>query len=127
MKATITCAAALAVMGAVWNHRAFAGEKDINPVVVTVTATGGYAYGSLGSARNSSDGTEDIGCTFTPGSASCTATNSSGLTRSCTAPGLGLAGLSDDAYIYFSWSNGSTNCTDFIMLNWSANEPKKLP
>src|SRR6478672_955740 len=68
---------------------AFAGLRTTNTVVVVNTAASKYAYGSLGSARNSVDTLQYIGCTVYAGTA--TPTRVSCFARNAASPGVYLS------------------------------------
>ena len=94
----------------------------------------GYAAGTVGYARNSTDNsTEAIGCYFWgnagggAGAGGCEATNAQGVYRSCVTNDASLLatmrGLNGDSYLWFWWdANG--NCTSIWVSNNSAFEPK---
>jgi hypothetical protein len=111
---------------------AFAGMKSDFQVYASTVA--GFAEGSLGSARNSADGTQYIGCTMyaysgSPLSAYCYAINAAGLYVTCTTstPLLVNAAraLRSDGFLYFRWdSNGG--CTAISATTSSYDNPKQL-
>ena len=110
-----------------------AGPKYSYPVSVGSD----YVYGSLGTARNSADGNQAIGCTtsgqFSNGvgynMAFCSATDSQGRSASCwVASNAGtmaqsLASLGTDSLLYFTF-DASGNCTFIYVENYSYFEPK---
>ncbi len=110
-----------------------AGQKASYPVSIG----SGTAYGSVGTARNSADGSQMIGCT-TIGQlsngvgynmASCSATDSQGRSASCwvasnsSAMAQSLASLGTDSFLYFTF-DASGNCTFIYVENYSMFEPK---
>jgi hypothetical protein len=113
---------------------AVAGFKQSAEVFISDPLT--RAMGSLGSARNSADLTQYIGCTvytFSNGSATmtCTARDSTAVTRSCStnntmAPGMVEAArhITTDSYIFFKWGPGG-ECTELHITNNSYHAPKK--
>jgi hypothetical protein len=117
--------AAVALLGT----GALAGSKS-NPTVVVDTVVR-EAFGSLGSARNSADAVQYIGCTVVSSAAStsvsCTARNSAGTIGSCTSTNATLVdaarNLDGDAYIYFSWDAGGS-CTLLSVAKSSVYTPK---
>lgn len=134
-----TRAAAIALTAA-WlalGGAAEAGQRTTVPVFIDTVNR--WAEGSLGSARNSTDLVQYIGC-HTVGDAAvphsttqCWAQNSAGVVVSCTfrnvagstlSPSFGVPILSNNAYLSFSWdANG--NCDDFYVEALSRYEPKK--
>lgn len=108
---------------------AAAGMRDYVPVWIS----GGAAGGTIGSARNSADTVEYIGCQVssnwggTPWAA-CYAKNSSGsyLTCSSSAPGLVdvAKNIYADAYIYF-YRNSDGSCGNLFIDNCSSYEPRR--
>ena len=115
-----------------------AGRKTTAAVVInTATRT---ASGSLGSARNSSDSTQYIGCQATyypnldPNSGSfssttyfCYARSSAGTTGACSVP-LSTdfvdiyAPIAEDSFLQFSW-DAAGNCTSLRVENYSYYAP----
>jgi len=108
---------------------AFAGEVTSNPV----TVGSGYAYGSLHSARTSSDSKQFIGCsvfgivgTPTTSYVACSATNAAGAVFNCATsnPSTALfqSALAVNAATYvFMESNSSGNCVYIYVQNASSN------
>ena len=115
-----------AVLGAA--SVALAGEKASYPVVVGDS----YAYGTTGSARNSADTQQKIGCEIWAGpgyrNAYCAARNSSGVQRSCWTDDpqmLEVAStVTTDSYISFSFNTGGA-CTFIFVRNGSEMGPKQ--
>ncbi len=112
---------------------AWAGQKRRDPV--TVLNGGRLAYGSVGTARNSADGNQSIGCTFyvwngTDSAVQCTATDAAGNSGSCTLyyPSQlwrdAVSTINGDSYIAFYW-DASWNCTQIEIRNRSEYEPKQ--
>lgn len=103
---------------------ALAGLK-INSTV-TVNTTSRYATGALGSARNSADSVQYIGCSVTDsaGSAfvSCSARNSAGRFASCTSSDVGkvsaASSINSDSYIYFRYDSSGV-CTYLSVSTFS--------
>jgi hypothetical protein len=102
-----------------------------SPSTVGVTPSAGY--GSMGSARNSSDTRQYIGCsvdTYATGTAAsvyCSATDASGRTAACASynPVLVAAAnsLSGDSYVAF-YFDGSGTCTELYTTTASSFAPK---
>jgi hypothetical protein len=98
---------------------AFAGVKVPVPVYFTDydTPYGQSANGVLGSARNSSDPNESIGCyVYNYGSGAfgyCSAVDSNGVIHACSAWSAEMLAtmraLSSDSFLSFSW-DGLGNC-----------------
>ncbi|NVI98489.1 hypothetical protein HV824_10175 [Myxococcus sp. AM009] len=106
-----------------------AGEKVNKPVQVTSE----HASGPLGSARNSPDAVQRIGCSITTyaGSApllTCFA-HSLNTYGSCTSDDPYLVttarAINGDSYILFRW-NALGRCTSLYVENASAYAPKQL-
>jgi hypothetical protein len=128
MKKNFRLHAALAL--AAWATSAFAGYKDSYPVGVDGTSR--YAYGYLGTAFNSPDNVQYIGCSISAhvsGTyATCEARSLANVTRSCstTHPDLlaAIRMINDDSFVFFTWDT-SYVCTQIITLNYSWSEPKR--
>jgi hypothetical protein len=110
---------------------AMAGYKYSLPVSISDTSK--TAYGVMGSARNSSDTAQYIGCNVSTfaGSApstTCSAVNSAGTSRSCTTYDAKIVevakAISGESYIRFYW-NTSGECTQLTVAHFSQYEPKK--
>ena len=106
---------------------AFAGSKQSYPVGISV----GWAWGSLGSTRNSADINSFISCTtyawpnYAP-SMSCSAyTGSAYASCSSSDPSLIAAAqsISANSYVAFYWDPGSAKCTLLQINNGSLYEP----
>ena len=101
---------------------------------VTVDMTNRQAVGPLGSARNTADGFQEIGCNLfvnTLGNTGgyCYATTSKGVRAVCNLSGseqVDLArNLSSDSMLWFQW-NSSNQCTYIQTGVGSSWEPKVL-
>ncbi|WP_224245467.1 hypothetical protein [Hyalangium gracile] len=117
---------------------AWAGAKVRGSVAITFSGGNGTASGRLGSARNSSDTVQYIGCTAstsgTPGTGttisymSCSARNAQNVTVSCGSSNPDfietLRTLNSDSYVSFSW-DGTGNCTGLTVATYSQYEPKE--
>jgi hypothetical protein len=106
---------------------AWAGTKTSWPV--TIDKAGQWAQGALGSARNSSDGVQQIYCnTRTGGYSYCFVQDATGAYATCvsTSPEVSrlVASINGDSAIFFSWDS-SGNCTTFVVYSGSAFEPKQ--
>lgn len=126
--------AALCVAGA--SATAYAGLKFNIPVtLVNSQGSGqaGAAYGSLGTARNSGDGTQWIGCEISgyPGApvvgVLCGAQDASGAVAYCYASDptmvAAAATVTSDSFLRFDWNAGGT-CTYIQVRNQSPYAPK---
>ncbi|MCP3065128.1 hypothetical protein LXT21_40785 [Myxococcus sp. K38C18041901] len=110
---------------------AWAGSKrDIRPVVIEGTY---LAYGTLSTARNSSDPVQYMGCgiaTFDSGYSivSCTAVSSAGQTLICTSVNPHIIetarAINGDSYIMF-YVNTEGTCTSLTVMQSSGFEPKQ--
>lgn len=86
----------------------------------------GFAVGALGSARNSADGTQYIGCA-TYGSAGstrsmqCYANDSAGHYGSCSSSDATLVAtagtLSSNSYVTFNWNSSGTCTYLYVVTN----------
>ena len=97
-----------------------------------VTIYDDYAYGAIGTTRNSADNVQYLGCTVygTSGGTQqviCKARNTDGKTAACTssAPAIIQAALAvnGDSYVWFGF-NADGNCTRLYGYNWSWYAPK---
>jgi hypothetical protein len=119
---------------------AFAGQKLKSDVIVTRDATGGSARGSIGTARNSLDGNQRIGCQVqaTAGSTAltgvCDAASAAGgdlVFCTTTSPQLIdlIKSIGTDSYVAFSFgpaaSGQNPTCTSLNVYNTSLYEAKK--
>lgn len=109
----------------------FAGQKASVPVSIDKTYR--YAVGALGTARNSSDGNQKIGCAVhtvagQPAYVSCAAMDAKGRHAWCTSydPEMVKAGqaLNGDSHLMFFW-NEAGSCDQIQTLNDSSTEPKQ--
>ena len=88
----------------------------------------GYFYGALGSARNSSDSRQYIGCHVSNDNvAGCSARDQSGTSASCTtqisAQIATIKNVTDSSYVFASFgANGQ--CTSVTVSNRSYYAPK---
>ncbi len=110
---------------------AMAGQKTSNPVAVDATAR--VANGSLGSARNSADNLQYIGCaagalSFGGTNMYCFAQTADNVYAECqsTSPQLVQAAqaMSGDSYVHFAWDASGT-CTYLLVINSSRLTPKQ--
>lgn len=107
---------------------ALAGSKATNEVWISLTSK--YAEGSLGSARNSADSTQYIGCSVTNDYVYCSARNSAGTWIHCdvysSAIALTARGIGSSGFISFSWTGTSTSgtCTTLTLSHNSMYAPK---
>lgn len=131
-KVTISaiCFATLAV-GVTLAHETSAGIKAAYPVQVDLATR--TASGSFGSARNTSDWRQTIGCSLqaTAGVADlalwCEAMDAHGVTIMCATSDANLVtvslAISGDSYVSFTWDR-SNQCTTLRVWNGSAHDPK---
>ena len=109
---------------------AAAGERTTTPV--SVDKTNRNAKGALGSARNSADAIQFIGCeAFVSGGlfqGLCFANSPAGVSVLCTTSSATMVqtilGISGDSFISFSWDTTST-CASLSVENFSNLEPKR--
>ena len=108
---------------------AFAGLKLSYPVAVDSVSR--YAYGSMGTARNSADAVQYIGCpitTYNTGGSYgiCEGRNAANSARACTTTNADMMAairmVSEASFIFFTWDT-SNNCTMVSVVNWSYIEP----
>ena len=141
---TMLCciAAAIGILAA--SKPADAGLIQSFPVVIDTVNR--VASGSLGSARNSGDGVQYIGCWNTltgyidnngsipttdpdyrfvvQGGGGCYAVNSNNQPASCSLIPGELPPMAADSYVVFSWdANG--NCTGLQIWTYSQTSPKQ--
>ncbi len=123
--------ASLILTGLLTAGVASAGGKYDYPVIVN--SSGMVAYGALGSARNSSDSNQYIGCyneAYSSGSQYiiCFARDSAANYASCTSTDphfMAVAqSVSGDSFVEFSW-NSSGTCTFVEVINTSYVPPKQ--
>ena len=95
---------------------------------VTINYTYSQAYGSIGSARNSTDQIQYLGCEAKVGYADCIAEDASGNWVMCSTTDPAMiaiaAGTNGDSEINFIW-NGNGQCTNLWVANFSHYPPKK--
>lgn len=129
-------AALLAITGAVVGLApglAWSGYKSNHPVQVDAKAR--FASGSLGSARNSADDQQYIGCylyafsTMTSPVGVCVANPASGDSGSCyfqDKPDFValVQSLASDSWMYFQWDESGA-CTGIQVDKFSQYEPKQ--
>jgi hypothetical protein len=100
---------------------------------VTIDTLYRRATGTLGSARNSANAIEYIGCyttSYSTGgtSAVCVAVNSANYSVSCSTWQADIVkaaqSIDTDSYISFTYDS-SANCTSLQVVNYSMYEPKR--
>jgi hypothetical protein len=101
----------------------FAGTKGTYNVSVSSTSFNG----SLGSARNSADANQQIGCwSYSSGSGFCYGKDSTGTTASCSTSDAAMLtaikSIKGDSYIRVNYSSGA--CTNVFVSNFSSFAPK---
>jgi hypothetical protein len=129
----------LAIVLALSSSAAFAGMKASSPVEIVSSYSYSYAAGSLGTARNSGDKTQSIGCTIyawnlsAPPTVYCSATDATGRVFSCTTSGnVSLAqvvgSITATSKLYFQVQNDDpTHCSKISVMNYSQYaEPPQL-
>jgi len=108
---------------------AFAGMRSTAEVYINQTSK--YAQGSLGSARNSADSNQYIGCSVTNDYIYCSARNAAGTWVHCDAYSASMAlsarGIGSSGYLSFSWLGSSTSgtCNTLTVSHNSAYAPKE--
>jgi hypothetical protein len=118
-----------AALVAALSGTAYAGLKAASPVFIDTGAR--IANGMLGSARNSADAVQHIGCYTNALTASvttfCQARNSAGTSVSCSTTSANLVnvvqGMTGDSHLWFSW-NAAGTCTEIDVYNVSQSPPK---
>ena len=107
----------------------FAGARYSYPVSVDTTSR--VAWGSMGTARNSADAVQYIGCSVTTYSSGgsygiCEGRNAANSARACTTTNADMLAairmVSEASFIFFTW-DASNNCTMVSVVNWSYVEP----
>lgn len=131
MKPAISVALAATLALAATAH---AGDKANVPVTFKTNAQGHTigAFGMAGTARNSADTKQSIGCFVSAlGNslqAGCEAQNAAGGYVSCTTTGAALVtaagAVGPDSYIDFS-HDGAGNCNSIYVANGSSNAVKQ--
>lgn len=103
---------------------AFAGLKGTYNVVTTASSFSG----SLGSARNSADAIQYIGCRDQQTVAYCYARDAVGVSKSCTTTNpthlAMIRGWTDSTYVRINFNTAGT-CTNILQSAFSQLEPKK--
>ena len=105
---------------------ALAGLRMSDPV--TIDDGKSSAKGDLGAVRNTTDTVQEIGCIMESATmAFCYATNSAGVSRSCTTsdPNLvaNVRGLNGDSRLFFHWDTTGA-CTFIGTETASWTDPK---
>jgi hypothetical protein len=110
----------------------FAGVRNVTNVTVNTTSM--YAAGSIGTARNSADTVQYIGCTVTLSRAGsgnapwafCAARSTSGSYATCATEDATLVSqiqsIHPNSYIYFNFNNAG-DCLSIGTSNFSYYEP----
>ena len=135
MKNFHTIAATVLASSLAFSGSAFAGMKVNGDVEVVTGQYGNYANGAIGSARNSKDSKQNIGCRLSAYETalypygSCSAADATGKAAACVFSNRPdfervLATISDDSYLKFHWDNHG-KCTIIIVTNQSMYEPRK--
>jgi hypothetical protein len=108
----------------------FAGLKLDDPVVVNLEIR--EAYGSIGSARNSADGVQYIGCSMEADSstdpiAACFAEDATRTTVLCTSSSprivAAVQAITSLSFLDFQWDSDGT-CTFVYLVNGSFSPPR---
>jgi hypothetical protein len=116
----------LAVLGlaVILSGTAFAGLKGTYNVFTTASSFGG----SLGSARNSADAVQYIGCRDQQTVAYCYGRDAAGVTKSCTTSNpthlAMIRGWTDSVYVRINFNTAGT-CTNILQSVFSQLEPKQ--
>ena len=106
-----------------------AGEKLSAPVVVNTVAR--TASGAMGTARNSADGNQMIGCQVNSGTTFsenvlCSARDAAGNFRSCQSFNATLiqaaTAISSNSQLFFAWDVNNA-CTSLSVTTFSRFEP----
>jgi hypothetical protein len=110
-----------------WAH---AGEKRANDVTIVIASR--YAWGAMGTVRNSGDSAQSIGCGIDAKAAGgsdvvCVAHNKTGVYASCSSTSQTLinavSALNGDSCLVFYW-DAAGNCTEIDTGSWSYYAPK---
>lgn len=137
--AKILTAVALTVMMAL-STAAWAGAKSSYSIVINLSGSTGTAMGAVGSARNSADSIQYIGCAVYTSVASdelgnpyykefvsCSARDVNNLTVSCSSADPVLVqvahAMTSDAHLTFSWDDSGA-CTSLRTRTDSRYAPK---
>lgn len=120
-----------------WSSSAVAGQKLRSDVVITSSSQLVSVNGSIGSARNSPDLNQRIGCTLRANtvtstvSGSCEATNAAGVRAFCITDSPQLIevikSIAADSYISFGYvpsPNSNPTCSQINIHTSSVYEPK---
>ena len=132
MKTPYGIAATLVAVSLALPGAAVAGLKV--PIEVQVHNNSAYAHGAVGTARNSRDSMQDIGCVIQSSvnqpytSGACWAFDAAGNIGQCAyfnRPEFdkAVATISNDSYIQFSWEDTGL-CRTINVGNGSLYEPK---
>jgi hypothetical protein len=125
MRRTLIVAAIVVAFQAFGGNAGVAGFKEDDPVSVAST----FAFGSIGSARNSADTRQYMIVSLDTGAVAVQAADSTGTTFSCHGTHQNLKevmkGASEDAYVYVE-SDGAGNCT-YLELDTASWAPPKKP
>ena len=109
---------------------AFAGLKQNMNVTYFPGAFLDVGYGFLGTARNSPDNVQQLGCFSSGGSATCSGTTAAGQSFSCsTSSATQLAAIhsmTSDSYLLFGWDNATGMC-EFVYVRNMSYTPAKRP
>lgn len=107
-----------------------AGSKFTSEVYINQTSK--YAQGSLGSARNSADTNQYIGCSTSNDYVYCSARNAAGLWVHCDTYSSGMAAtaksIDSSSHITFYWTGGSSTsgaCSSLNVAHNSGYAPKE--
>lgn len=121
----------LGIVGVLGGTVALAGPKYGYPVQVNLTSR--HASGGFGTARNSADSVQYIGCdvygyTTSVPRVSCYARSAAGTYASCSSTDPNLLAvarsISDDSIVSFNWDASGT-CTYLFAGNASMAEPRE--
>jgi hypothetical protein len=108
----------------------FAGLKQNMNVTYWPGTFLDVGYGFLGTARNSADNVQQIGCFSSGGSATCSGTNAAGTSFSCSTSSASqlaaIHSMTADSYLLMGWDN-STGLCEFIYVRNMSYTPPKLP
>jgi hypothetical protein len=121
-----SCIHAILVLSLALGSDASAGRKQ--PWPVTIDLVNRNAAGSLGTARNSGDARQAIGCGVhfdavnAKNNVNCTATDAAGNTAQCATQQAELIqialGINGGSFVRFDW-DGSGICTNIFVDNQS--------
>lgn len=120
---------ALVLVSAAFSATAWAGYRY--SVEVQIDAANRTARGSLGTARNSADNNQAIGCRITASAGSnpvvfCEATDAAGHSASCSSSDKSLVtaatSIRDSSIVNFAWAPGG-NCLSLSIENYSHSPP----